>query len=326
MSLDARLNACWYGGGRFCAWLIPLSWLYHWIARLRRRHARPERLPVPVIVVGNLVAGGAGKTPLVLWLVQRLRVHGFHPGVISRGYGAPGGAPREAQSDSHPEAVGDEPVLLARRSGVPVWVGRQRVATGRALLAAHPEVDVVIADDGLQHFALARDIEIVVVDGRRGFGNGRLLPAGPLREPLIRLAEVDAVVINGLEPVPGVPDSHFVMQLENPRFYNLARPDWVVTAEYFSGRRVNVVAAIGHPDRFFTALSGLGLAIQARAFPDHHVYRQADLPKGVTLMTEKDAVKCAGFARDDLWACAVDATLSEGLEHHLLTRLESLHG
>ncbi|HEX5338088.1 MAG TPA: tetraacyldisaccharide 4'-kinase, partial [Gallionella sp.] len=191
--------------GRRTPWqilLLPPAALFFFISLVRRLLfrsglRRSHRLPVPVIVVGNLTVGGTGKTPLVLWLVEFLRSQGYHPGIISRGYAGSAAQPQAVSAVSDPALVGDEPLLLARRTQCPIWVGRRRADVARALLVAHPDCDVIISDDGLQHYALQRDVEVVVVDGVRRFGNGLPLPAGPLREPLSRLQSVDAVVVNG---------------------------------------------------------------------------------------------------------------------------------
>ena len=328
--MKAALQNCWYGDCRYGFLLIPFSLLYFVVLAWRRLAYRVglfrvQRLPVAVIVVGNLSVGGTGKTPLTLRIVQWLREQGHHPGIVSRGYGGRARSPMPVRADSDPALVGDEPVLLARHAGCPVWIGRKRAEAGRQLLALHPEVDVLVADDGLQHYALARDLEIVVVDGLRGFGNGRLLPAGPLREPLGRLASVNAVVVNGGNPDDFLllPPS-FAMRLTGASFRNLREPDRTAAAEDFAGRRVQALAGIGHPNRFFSHLEHLGLNIEPHAFPDHHVYRAADLPAGTLVMTEKDAVKCAAFAPDDAWYLAVDAELEPGLQtlidHQLRTR------
>ncbi|MEW5786422.1 MAG: tetraacyldisaccharide 4'-kinase [Pseudomonadota bacterium] len=329
--MSQGLARCWYGdcpaGWRLAVLLLlPFSLLFFMLAGLRRlayRHGlrASQRLPVPVIVVGNLTAGGAGKTPLTLALVDLLRRSGWQPGVISRGHGADTRVPRPVLADSTADQVGDEPLLIARRSGAPVWVGRRRAQAGQALLAAHPEVNVLVADDGLQHLALARDVELVVVDGERGFGNGLPLPAGPLREPISRLASVSAVVVNGGPGCAGdYPVPCFAMALVGHHFVNLVHPEWRVAAGHFRGR-VHALAGIGHPQRFFRRLAELGLDVDPHPFPDHHAYVAADLPPGTVLMTEKDAVKCAAFARDDCWFLAVDAEVEGGLKpllDHLL--------
>ena len=306
-------------------WLLaPLSALYSVVAGYKRDKVRPERLPVPVIVVGNITVGGAGKTPLTLWLARQLQARGRHPGIVSRGYGGAGTAPRPVTADSAPSEVGDEPVLLGRRSGVSVWVGRDRVAAGRALLAAHPEVDVIVCDDGLQHYRLARDFEIAVFDGR-GAGNGWRLPAGPLREPLARLAEVDAIVCNG------PPDSRvhgalpqFDMRLQAGDFYDLDNPQRHCAAGDLAGRRLHALAGIGDPGRFFRTLEGLGLEFTRHPFPDHHTYSSEDLAfakPDVLLMTEKDAVKCVGMTAGETWVLPVDAELSPALIDLILEKL-----
>jgi tetraacyldisaccharide 4'-kinase len=287
---------------------------------------KATRLPVPVIVVGNLTVGGSGKTPLALALVAWLRQAGHSPGLVSRGYGGHARELMPVRPDSDPALVGDEPVLLARRSGCPVWIGRRRAQAGQQLLAFHPEVDVILTDDGLQHYALARDMEIVVVDGERGFGNGRLLPAGPLREPLSRLAEVDAVVVNGGAGGPPLPVPAFSMALAGHGLVNLARPDLVVPPSHFRGGRVHALAGIGNPQRFFDHLTALGLEIEPHPFPDHHAFMATDLPPGTVIMTEKDAVKCAAFGRPDAWFLAVDAEVDGGLNTLLLTVLKARHG
>jgi len=336
--LKNALLRCWYGRGcESCPalflpiqilLLIPLSLLFGLLVSLRRACYRlgvfrVERLSVPVIVVGNLNVGGSGKTPLTIALVQWLRQAGYTPGIVSRGYGGSARAVMPVGPDSDPAVVGDEPVLLARRAACPVWVGRKRAEAGRQLLAFHPEVDVLIADDGLQHIALARDVELVVVDAVRGFGNGWLLPAGPLREPLSRLKSVDAVVINGAQALP-LPAScpRFTMQVSGARFVNLVEPDWCVTAAHFAGEvdanAPHAIAGIGHPERFFTQLARLGINAIPHAFADHHAYVESDLPAGNVLMTEKDAVKCARLRftcpRRDLWFLAVDAVADGGLQ------------
>ncbi|MGB4065689.1 MAG: tetraacyldisaccharide 4'-kinase [Azonexus sp.] len=306
--------------------LLPLSWLYSLLSVLNRRLARPERLPVPVIVVGNLIVGGAGKTPLTLWLAQQLKARGWRPGIVSRGYGRSGDGVVLVSADSRPEAVGDEPLLLARRSGVPVCVGRQRAAAGAALLAAHPEVNVLLCDDGLQHYALARDVELVVFDGR-GAGNGWRLPVGPLREPLARLATVDAIIGNNLKSSLPASAPTFAMTLQPGSFYRLDDPQQTCLAESLRGRgALHALAGIGNPGRFFQTLETLGLNCENHPFPDHHRYSAADLAfakGGILLMTEKDAVKCAGLTAGETWVLPVEAELSPALIELIL---EKLHG
>ena len=303
--------------------LLPLSWLFAGLVALRRwlyRHGllTASCLPVPVVVVGNLTAGGSGKTPLVLWIVRHLREAGWRPGIISRGHGGSAGSVHPVAADSQPAVVGDEPLLLARRSGVPVFVGTDRVAAGHALLAAHPDCDVIVSDDGLQHYRLQRSLEVVVFDGR-GAGNGRLLPAGPLREPVQRLREADAVVWNGSrehrieELAAALPQVS--MRLAGQRFVAVAGEARTCGADSLRGRRLYAIAGIGDPRRFFAQLRALDLDFEEHPFPDHHRYRAADLSfaaDGVLLMTEKDAVKCAGLVPGEAWALPVEAVLSAG--------------
>jgi tetraacyldisaccharide 4'-kinase len=333
MSLKQVLAGCWY---RRCPWLYalaPAAWLFILVSALRRSAYRAGllpsiRLPVPVIVVGNITAGGTGKTPLVLWLVAMLRDAGMHPGIISRGHGGQAAWPTEVKAGSAPAECGDEPVLLARRAGCPVWIGRRRGLAGRALLDAHPEVNILVCDDGLQHYALERDIEIALIDGLRGLGNGWRLPVGPLREPPTRLDEVDAVVINGAGVEAPKAQTHrvFAMRLDACDFYNPGNTAQRAEASRFHGCSAHAVAGIGHPERFFATLADLGIRVDTRAFPDHHPFRPEDLPEGTVLMTEKDAVKCAGFQRVDLWALRVDARVEDGLNTCILAKLKARHG
>lgn len=308
--------------------LLPLAGLFAAIAALRRlawrRGLLRSRHPgVPVIVVGNISAGGTGKTPLVLWLARFLRDRGMRPAIVSRGHGSRRREPRAVPADGSPADFGDEPCLLARRAACPVWVGVDRAAVAEALMAAHPGIDVIISDDGLQHYRLARDFEIAVVDGMRGLGNGWPLPAGPLREPASRLSTVDAVVINGDSPALSIPGA-LAMQLKGNRFRNIARPQHLVTAADFGDAEVHAVAGIGNPRRFFSHLRGLGLRCTEHAFPDHHPFRAADLAFGdgaPVVMTEKDAVKCAPFATENHWALIVDADVDARLGDLLTARL-----
>jgi len=295
---------------------LPLNWLFAGLSSLTRRRAKTQRLPVPVVVVGNITIGGAGKTPLTLWLAAALRERGWRPGIVSRGYGGDTAEPRPVKPDSRPDEVGDEPILLARRSGVPVWVGRDRAAAGQALLAAQPEVNVLLCDDGLQHYRLGRDVELAVFDGR-GAGNGWRLPLGPLREPMGRLAEVDAVICNG-EPDSRLPPAvqQFAMRLLPADFWRLDAAQQRCTAADLAGKKLHALAGIGDPGRFFRTLEGLGLRFESHPFPDHHAYVAADLAfarDGILLMTEKDAVKCAGLTAGETWVLPVEAELSPAL-------------
>ncbi len=340
-----RLSLLWYRPRlAVVVWpLLPLSWFFSLIAFLRRTLYRfgifsSYLLPVPVIVVGNLTVGGSGKTPLVLWLVGRLREQGWQPGIISRGYGGSGvGAGVGAlsvEATSSALEVGDEPLLLARRSGVPVFVGRDRVAAGQALLTTHPACDVIVSDDGLQHYRLQRSVELVVFDGR-GAGNTHLLPLGPLREPLGRLTSATAIVWNGrpdsraARAAPMLPQ--FKMQLLNRRFVALTNALDSCDADSLRGKKLHAVAGIGDPARFFSQLETLGLEFEAHPFPDHHRYSAADfafVQDGVLLMTEKDAVKCAAIRLPEAWVLPVDANIENSLDGASLleTILEKLDG
>ena len=315
------------------ALLYPLSLMYGAAAGIRHAASAPVRLPVPVIVVGNITVGGTGKTPLVLWLTEFLKSRGYTPGIVSRGYGGRERMPRQVLPESDPLACGDEAVLLARRSGCEVWVGADRVAAGKALIASQSTCNVVLSDDGLQHYRLARDVEICVVDAARGFGNGWLLPAGPLRESLARLAGVDAVIVNGDGSAPhpsigGLPGNatRFAMTLEGREFRNLLNPGQAAGAERFRGKRIHAVAGIGNPQRFFSHLRALGLDFTAHPLPDHHPIAAADVAFAgaeAVLMTEKDAVKCRGFASETQWELAVDAVPDPALGEFMLRKLGS---
>jgi tetraacyldisaccharide 4'-kinase len=319
--------------------LAPLSLLFRAVVFVRRALYRLHllaviRVGIPVIVVGNINAGGSGKTPLVLWIAKFLEAAGWRPGIVSRGYGgriaALGEPPVEVSIASDPAAVGDEPLLLARRAGCPVWIGADRVAACCALRIQHPECNVLVLDDGLQHYRLGRDIEIAVVD-TRGFGNGYLFPAGPLREPVSRLAAVDAVVSNGASIGKG-----YAMRLEGRRFAMLIDASRVVDAAELGSKRVHAVAGIGDPARFFRHLEALGLDVVPHPFPDHHQFAAPDLEFGDGLpvvMTEKDAVKCKAFAAvaaaaaQRFWVLPVSAELDPAFGTMLEGKLRGkLHG
>lgn len=314
--------------GRVSIWhilLIPLSWLFCLLTTSRRKAyeyglLKSYRPAVPLIVVGNISVGGTGKTPLVIWLVEQLRQAGYRPAVISRGYGGSKAAVQAVRADSLPADVGDEPVLLAKRTGCPVWIGADRVAVQRELLQAHPDCNVLISDDGLQHYRMQRDIELVVVDASRSFGNGLLLPAGPLREPLTRLSKVDALVYNGRQEHPG----GYGMMLKAGVIRNLLEAELTIDIAALQGQRIHAIAGIGNPRRFFQQLHDLGLAAEAHAFADHHAFRAEDLAfagDAPVLMTEKDAVKCAAFARPNWWYLPVDAEIDRALADYVIHKL-----
>jgi tetraacyldisaccharide 4'-kinase len=339
--MRAWLESEWerLGGGALV--FLPLTLVFAAAVAVRRLLYRARilpawRSPVPVIIAGNINAGGTGKTPLTLAILEILQRRGWTPGVVARGYGRvppreqdPRGVVRVYPDVATPEHFGDEPVLIARRSRVPVYISPDRPAAARALLEAHPEVNVLVSDDGLQHYALARDVELAVVDAERRFGNGLMLPSGPLREPVSRLRSVDAVVVNGGH-ADGIPGSmHFAMRLGGEKFVSLAGGD-ELSAQDFAlkarGRQVMALAGIAHPERFFEHLAALGVSARSRAFDDHHAFQAAELKlpgADVIVMTEKDAVKCAAFADARMWFLRVEAILPPEFDEFLLARLAS---
>ena len=327
--LRFRIEAIWYGRHPLTLLLLPLSWLYRLGLACRRIMYAAGILPVcrfaaPVIVVGNLTVGGTGKTPLIMWLARYLRSRAFKPGIISRGYGGASQEPvRRVEPDSDPELVGDEPVLLAQRTGCPVAVAPDRARAAQELLQ-QADCDVLLSDDGLQHTALARDIEIVVIDGVRRFGNRRCVPAGPLREPVERLQTVDLVVANGHAAA-----DEFLMEYASLPVRSL---DGKQERELdgFREQTVHAVAAIGNPGRFFSMLRQKGINIEEHAFPDHYGFRRSDLEFGdsaAVLMTEKDAVKCRRFELENTWYVPVDVKMPEDFGREILLLLEKVkHG
>lgn len=322
MRLADTLQAAWYDEKPLPWWCYPVAALYGAIVAMRRalyRYGwlRVVKLPCPVLVVGNITAGGTGKTPLTLALADALRKQGFRPGVVSRGYGGRQREPVLLGESPSPAQVGDEPCLI-RASGVPVAVGRDRPAAAQLLLDAG--CDVLIADDGLQHYRLARTLEICVIDGERRFGNARLLPAGPLREPLNRLAQVDFLICNGGGPHAG----EIPMRLQGGYLRGLSdgREQPIAT---FAGTRVRAVAAIGNPRRFFASLAEQGLDVVPHPFPDHHAFVPEDFAFGddlPVLMTEKDAVKCHAFAQPHWWSAPIRAELPRDFYDVLFARLK----
>jgi tetraacyldisaccharide 4'-kinase len=342
-SLETTLSREWLRRGALACALWPLSLLFLALAALRRGLysagvSHSERLPVPVVVVGNIFIGGTGKTPLTIWLVEALRAAGFRPGVVSRGFGSKDAAPRAVGAASTPSDVGDEPVLIAARTGCPVFVGRKRAAAGRALLAAHPEVDVIVTDDGLQHYALARDVEIVLFDGR-GVGNGWTLPAGPLREPPSRRR--DFTVVNAPELTPALaaavapsaaPGAPWAMRLSGDVAERLGQRSERVTLAELAGQgtglRVAAAAGIGNPGRFFAMLREAGLRPLELPLPDHHDFQDrpfAAIEADIILVTEKDAVKCWQIEelRNDprIWVVPVGARIDAALADQIVEKL-----
>jgi len=321
------LQQAWYRRSPWLVLLRPLSALYSTLARRRRRRLERQqwRAPVPVIIVGNITLGGSGKTPLTLALIEYLRTLGYRPGVVSRGYGArPPSLPFQVSATTDPAQGGDEPCLLVRRTGVPLYIDPNRVAAAKALLAAH-DCDILISDDGLQHYALGRDLELAVVDRARGLGNGRCLPEGPLREPPRRLNEVDRVVLNGMGDFshPGA----IQMRLKPTALVSLDGRQQLPVTAWTGSRRVHALAGIGHPPRFFATLRALGFDPIEHPLPDHASLRPEMLefqPTLPLLMTEKDAVKCAGWAPPDSWALRVDAELEPEFYAWLEAALHSL--
>lgn len=329
------LSSAWYGPRRKLALLWPLHVLMRALIALRQRCYRwrlfaSSHPGIPVIVVGNITVGGAGKTPMVLWLAEYLRAEGWRPGIVSRGYGGKAERyPCEVGIDSSPAVVGDEPLLLKQKSAVPVLVDPQRARAAKRLRELG--CDIVISDDGLQHYALRRDIEIVVIDAIRQLGNGWLLPAGPLRELPARLATVSLRVANGAL-IPGL--AEHVMHLQPVSCRSLRQPTQQQPLSAFAGQHVHAVAGIGNPARFFATLQTAGLAVVPHAFADHHAFRREDLPwmDAPVLMTEKDAVKCADLLRQanphnetlDWWAVAVQPVLNEEFSAQLSRLLAPL--
>jgi tetraacyldisaccharide 4'-kinase len=314
MTAQSWFNRIWYGGVPPPWWLKPLSTLYGTVSAVRRfayarNLARSTQLSCPVIVVGNLTAGGTGKTPLVCWLAEHLTQRGFRPGVVTRGYGGSSRAARLVLSTDAPDVVGDEAVLLARRARAPIAIGRDRPAAAQLLINAG--CDVILSDDGLQHYALARDCEIVVVDGDRRFGNGHLLPAGPLREAPARLKGADAVVINGGEVQrDGALHMRLLATSAAAMKYGTIKP-----LREFSGQPVHAIAAIGNPARFFAMLRAVGIRIIEHPLPDHARLSLEDIsfPDDLAvLMTEKDAVKCREIAGPHHWYVPVSVAFAAG--------------
>ncbi|CAB3719495.1 Tetraacyldisaccharide 4'-kinase [Trinickia soli] len=312
---QAYVTREWQRRGAFAWALTPAAALFGAIAAFRRATFAlgwRERVDVgvPVVVVGNVTVGGTGKTPTVIALVDALRAAGFTPGVVSRGYGSKAGEPRPVTSASSPAQVGDEPVLIARRTSVPVWVCADRVACAKALRAAHDDVDVIVSDDGLQHYRLARAVELVVFDQRLG-GNGFLLPAGPLREPLSR--HRDATLINNPfeRALPPWPDT-FALTLAPGDAWHLGDPSLRRPLAQFIGARMLAAAGIGAPERFFATLRAAGLAPATRPLPDHYAFRDnpfVNEPVDAILVTEKDAVKLSAWRDARIWVVPVEATL-----------------
>jgi tetraacyldisaccharide 4'-kinase len=337
-SFESTLTRAWLRRGPLALALWPLSLPFRALAALRRLLFRAgllasERLPVPVIVVGNIFIGGTGKTPLTIWLVEQLRAAGLKPGVISRGHGGEGDAgPREVLAGSSAREVGDEPLLIAGRTGCPVVVGRRRAAAGRHLLERHPEVDVLVTDDGLQHYALQRDVELVLFDGR-GVGNGWTLPAGPLREPPSRRR--DFTVVNTPELTPllaaAVGGRPYQMRLAGTWAEPLRDPGrrlpLAELAATMAGKRIAAAAGIGNPGRFFAMLKAAGLQARELALPDHHDFLDdpfRDLDADLILITEKDAVKCRQLEHLNndprLWVVPVTAQIDPALAAQIVEK------
>jgi len=323
------LQHVWARTGVLTLLLSPLALLFAAVSGLRRLAYRHGLLTsfavgVPVIIVGNITAGGSGKTPLTIWLVNRLRAQGYRPGVVSRGYGGAARGCVEVQPDSSPAEVGDEPLLIRIKTGAPVVVGRDRVMAARTLLVRHPGVDVIVSDDGLQHYRLQRDLELAVIDAASGLGNGWPLPAGPLREPAKRLRSVDAVIQVMRGPVtPRAINRAWRADYTAGQAYRLRAPQEKTPLHDLPPHDWLAATGIARPQGFFDMLQAQGIRFSPLAFADHHAFQPQDLPAGgAVLMTEKDAVKCLTFAGTDWWAVELEVAPEAGFIRWLDARLK----
>ncbi len=324
--MKTLLERSWYRYWHPLTWLLyPLSLIFCLLVALRRSLYRlgvfsQRTFDVPVIVVGNITVGGSGKTPMVAWLASYLQSRGYKPGIISRGYGSNKLAqPKDVTPSCDAETAGDEPLLLAQKTDIPVVIFHDRVLACEHLLSNH-QVDIVISDDGMQHYALARDIEIAIIDGVRGFGNGLCLPAGPLRETISRLNHVTITIANTAPH----PLADTTMQLLGDEVVNL-KTERRIGLHEFDGSEVNAVAAIGYPKRFFNDLGRYGIHTIEHPFPDHHRFVADDLifdNDADTIMTEKDAMKCRAYADEKMWYRPVEASFDATFEQLLNRKLE----
>ncbi len=315
----------WYKDQVIGLWLSPLGFLFNDAVRFRRFLYRlgilkSHTLPVPVIIVGNITVGGTGKTPLIIWLAEFLKESGFKPGIISRGYGGKAESwPQWVTFDSDAKNTGDEALLIAKQTGCPMAVGPLRVDAAKLLLSK-ADCNVILSDDGLQHYALNRTIEIAVIDGERRFGNGYCLPAGPLREPIERLQNVDFIIVNGEKSE----DNELSMRLVGDQLVNLVTGEQKPLAE-FKGVECHALAGIGNPERFFNVLEAAGLLCKTHNFPDHYPFQHHDIEfndNKPVLMTEKDAVKCRAFAGKQHWYLPVKAVPEAAFSEQLLNLLK----
>lgn len=327
--LHKLINDTWYSTTAFTQILRPLSVIYCGIVAIRKalyslKILKQTKLDVPVIVVGNITVGGTGKTPLVIWVAKYLKENGFTPGVVSRGYmGKAKSWPQQVRPDSDPVIVGDEAILISRQAQCPMAVGPNRVDVAQTLLK-YSNCDIIISDDGLQHYALQRTIEVVVIDGIRRFGNGFCLPAGPLREDVNRIDKADFIVTNGIA-MPG----EFAMRYSGKILVNLHDSESTLNLMELKGKKVHAVSAIGNPKRFFDYLRSQGLDVIEHDFPDHYLYTNNDLifDDGLAvLMTEKDAVKCERYAVQNCWYLPINIEMKKEFGLNLLNKIGERDG
>lgn len=322
MVFDKLINRIWYQGHPAVVLLVPISWMYGLIVKFRYLLYHSGLLstntaPVPVIVVGNITVGGTGKTPFVVWLANYLFDCGYRPGILSRGYGVKSRIKvQQVRADSDPDFVGDEPVLIAKRTGLPVAISADRYEAARQLIE-YADCNILICDDGLQHFALNRDLEIAVIDGDRAFGNAKLLPAGPLRESIHRLSSVDLLISKGKQ----YKKSH-VMEYQYGEMTSVVDETRKSSISSLLNQEIHVVTGIANPERFHEYIKAQGIHIIKHVYPDHYQYRSQDLSfrdDKPIVMTEKDAVKCCKFARDNMWYIPIQAKFNNTFHHRIKT-------
>jgi len=324
------LSRLHYSKSLFPLLLFPLSAIFFLIFFIRKylyqfNFLKSFKLNVPVIVIGNITLGGTGKTPLIIHLAKELKKNGYHPGIISRGYGARSISATEVNQKSDIDEVGDEPILIQKHTHMPVFVSKDRVMAATVLIKKHKKIDVILSDDGIQHYRLMRDVEVLVIDGTRGFGNGYLLPAGPLRELKHKLNDVDAIVCNHKKVI----DGSYLMKYKSKFLVNLKTKQKIPLSKVRLSN-IHAIAGIGNPDRFFNDLKSLGLVFNSSAYQDHYRFTKKDFKtmggKNI-IMTEKDAVKCEKFAQDNFWYLPVDVDINSKFTNVILKKLKYIsHG